>query len=538
MVRASPGQPHHQLPTPVNIKKLLYFLSGYTPSIVEFLSSGFTAGFPLPHEGPQYSCHAPNLLSAIQNPLAVDTKLSKELIAHRLAGPFSSPPFSMFRISPLGLVPKKTEGEFRLIHHLSYPKGSSLNDGISDEYTRVSYATVADAIRLVTAVGPGCFMAKTDIKNAFRIIPIRPQDHNLLGICWRGLYYYDRYMPMGCSSSCRTFEIFSTAIEWVAQKKLHIPHILHLLDDFLIISPSHNLCQKQLELFLMLSHYVGIPIVPGKTVGPSTTMAFAGIELDSILMEARLPQDKLVKCRDLISAFLKRRKVSLKEIQSLTGLLNFACTVVVPGRAFLRRLIDLTIGITRPHYLIKLSKEVKEDLLVWQHFLSGFNGHSFFLSEEWCNSHQLKLYTNASGAYGFGAIFGKQWCYGEWPDSWRHLNIAFLEFYPIVLSLHLWGHEMANSRILFFTDNEALVHVINKQSCRDKALMFFVRKLVRVCLSHNVCFKAKHIPGLQNKLADALSRLQLQTFKQLAPAYMHQLPTEIPLHLQPHNWHQ
>ena len=97
---------------------------------------------------------------------------------------------------------------------------------------------------------------------------------------------------------------------------------------------------------------------------------------------------------------------------------------------------------------------------------------------------------------------------------------------------------MANSRILFFTDNEALVHVINEQSCRDKALMFFVRKLVRVCLSHNVCFKAKHIPGLQNKLADALSRLQLQTFKQLAPAYMHQLPTEIPLHLQPHNWHQ
>ena len=55
--------------------------------------------------------------------------------------------------------------------------------GISDEYTRVSYATVADAIRLVKAVGPGCFMAKTDIKNAFRIIPIRPQDHNLFGIC-------------------------------------------------------------------------------------------------------------------------------------------------------------------------------------------------------------------------------------------------------------------------------------------------------------------------------------------------------------------
>ena len=95
---------------------------------------------------------------------------------------------------------------------------------------------------------------------------------------------------------------------------------------------------------------------------------------------------------------------------------------------------------------------------------------------------------------------------------------------------------MRNSSILFFTDNEALVHVINKQSCRDKSLMFFVRKLVLVCLSYNIVFKAKHIPGLHNKLADSLSRLQVQTFKQLAPAHMNSSPTEIPQHLQPSNW--
>ena len=40
---------------------------------------------------------------------------------------------------------------------------------------------------------------------------------------------------------------------------------------------------------------------------------------------------------------------------------------------------------------------------------------------------------------------------------------------------------MQNRCILFLTDNEALVYVINKQSCKDKNLMFFVRKLVLVC---------------------------------------------------------
>ena len=495
-------------------------------------------GFPLHYEGTRFSCTSNNLLSAMQNPTAVDAKISKELDAQRLAGPFSSPPFPVFRISPLGLVPEKIEEEFRLIHHLSFPKGSSLKDGISSDHTRVSYATVEDAIRRIRSVGSTCFLAKTDIKNAFRIIPIRPQDYNLLGMCWRGLYYYDRCMPMGCSSSCKTFETFSTAIEWIAQNKLHINDMLHLLDDFLIIAPTEDLCRKQLDLFLLLCSYLGIPMAPEKTVGPSQIISFAGIQLDSILMEARLPQEKLDKCQALISPFLKLRKVSLQEIQSLTGLLNFACSVVIPGRAFLSRLIGLTLGVVHPHFRIKLSPEVKADMLVWQTFLSGFNGRSFFLSDDWYDSHQLQLYTDASGTLGFGAIFGRHWCYSEWPDSWRHRNIAYLEFYPIVLSLHLWGHEMQNRRVLFFTDNEALVHVINKQSCRDKDLMFFVRELVLVCLRRNVHFKAKHIPGLHNKLADSLSRLQLQTFKHLAPAHMYPFPTEIPQHLQPLNWHR
>jgi len=277
-------------------------------------------------------------------------------------------------------------------------------------------------------------------------------------------------------------------------------------------------------------------MAPEKTVGPSTTLSFAGIELDSVKSEARLPRDKLDRCIQLISTFLQRKKASLREIQSLTGLLNFACSVVVPGRAFLRRLINLTIGIRAPQHFIRISRDVKEDLKVWLSFLSTFNGHSFFLDDHWYSSHTLNLYTDASGALGFGAIFGSEWCYGKWPKEWEYKNIAILEFYPIVLSLCLWGHRMQNRCILFFTDNEALVYVINKRSCRDNSLMFFVRKMVLVCLNNNILFKAKHIPGIHNTLADSLSRLQVQTFQQLAPVHMNRQPTQIPLHLQPLNW--
>lgn len=218
-------------------------------------------------------------------------------------------------------------------------------------------------------------------------------------------------------------------------------------------------------------------------------------------------------------------------------MLNFACSVVVPGRAFLRRLIDLTVGVQSPHHYVRINREVKADLKLWQSFLTGFNGRSFFLEDFWDSSDKLELYTDAAGSLGFGAVFGRKWCYGKWPDNWLHQNIAMLEFYPIVLSLYLWGHQMQNRCILFLTDNEALVYVINKQSCKDKNLMFFVRKLVLVCLQNNINFKAKHVRGVYNTLADSLSRLQVDTFKRSAPVHMEREPTDIPVHLQPQNWH-
>ena len=193
---------------------------------------------------------------ALENPAAVDAKLQKELGAGQLARPFSSPPFQNFRVSPLGLVPKKQLGEFRMIHHLSFPKGTSLNDGIPDVETSVRYATVDDAIMLRKLAGLGCFLAKTDIKNAFRIIPINPADYHLLGIKWRKLYCYDRAMPTGCSSSCRTFEAFSTAVEWIAQEKLLIDKLLNLLDDFLIISSTYDVCKAHLALLIRLCDFL------------------------------------------------------------------------------------------------------------------------------------------------------------------------------------------------------------------------------------------------------------------------------------------
>ena len=149
----------------------------------------------------------------------------------------------------------------------------------------------------------------------------------------------------------------------------------------------------------------------------------------------------------------------------------------------------------------------------------------------------LQLFTDAAGAQGFGAVFGSHWCYGAWPKEWLGHNIAVLEFYLIVLSLFLWGDHIRDKCVTLFTDNKALVYVINKTTFKDKYLVTFPRQLVLVSLKHNISLRAKHITGFRNTLADALSRFQIQRFKKLAPAFMDPTATKVPSHLLPHNWH-
>ncbi|VDI51238.1 Hypothetical predicted protein [Mytilus galloprovincialis] len=366
------------------------------------------------------------------------------------------------QLSPLGLAEKKIPGTYRMIHHLSFPEGSSINDNIPQDNCSVQYASIQDAIELIKikTVGRTSFCAKTDISSAFRIINITESQYKLFGFMWEGKYYYDKNLQMGCSSSCQIFEKFSSAIEWIARKKLLITHMVHILDDFMIVDKTEDGCKKKLNRFLAICKDMGIPISKEKTFQPSQVMSFVGYEIDTQLMEVRLPIDKLDKCNNIITVVLQKEKITLRELQSIIGTLNFACAVVIPGRAFLRRLIDLTIGVKKSFHRIRMTKSVQQDLNTWQNFLRNFNGKSLILSDRWLTSDQLHLFTDASGTLGYGALFGAQWFLGKWDTKWQKQNIAFLELYPIVLAVEIWGHQIKNQCIYFHTDNIALVSVI------------------------------------------------------------------------------
>ena len=207
----------HTLPTPIKRDVLASYLLHYDEHESTILITGFTLGFSLHYDGPAYSRTSGNHRSALQAAFIVDRKLLHEVSLGRIAGPFTHPPFNDFQSSPLGLVPKHDPGKFRLIHDLSFPRGDSINLYTSKQFTCVQYETLDQVVSLVQECGQGCFIPKADIKDAFRLIPIKPQDYHLLGMTWHGLFYHDKVLPMGSAISCQTFERFSRAVQWILQ---------------------------------------------------------------------------------------------------------------------------------------------------------------------------------------------------------------------------------------------------------------------------------------------------------------------------------
>ena len=145
------------------------------------------------------------------------------------------PPIDNLIVSPVGLVPKAQPGKYRLIQHLSYPEGESINDGINPDYCTVQYTQFDEAINTVVRVGKGALMAKEDIESAFRLLPVHPDDFGLLGMKIGSQFFLDRALPMGASCSPFLFETFSTFVEWVARSTIKSENIIHFADDFLLV---------------------------------------------------------------------------------------------------------------------------------------------------------------------------------------------------------------------------------------------------------------------------------------------------------------
>ena len=350
--------------TPVKVEQLVRFLkeTKFKQSEIDFLENGFTNGFNIGYEGPtEQQSLSSNIPLTVGSKVELWNKIMKEVKLKRVAGPFSKPPFENFIQSPVGLVPKVgSENQTRLIFHLSYKfensdaKGS-LNEHTPKEKCKVKYKDLDYAVRAyLKLVGKKksnrtVYAGKTDIKSAFRLLPLSKSSWRWLIIKvqdpttgeWK--FFVDKCLPFGASISCALFQRFSDALCHIAECKTQssgLEILTNYLDDFLFIALAMIDCNEKLSIFLDICKKIGVPIAEEKTEWATVTalIIFLGILLDGKSLTLSIPLEKRNRAVKMLQFIKDKKKATVKELQVLCGYLNFLCKAIFPGRPFVRRM--------------------------------------------------------------------------------------------------------------------------------------------------------------------------------------------------------
>ena len=181
--------------------------------------------------------------------------------------------------------------------------------------------------------------------------------------------FIDTVLPFGLRSAPKIFNAVADALEWIVRKD-GVRELYHYLDDFLVLgAPGSGECASSMSKLLGRTEWLGFPIAEEKMEGPTTTLTFLGIEIDSEALILHLPEAKRLALKTLLASWQGRRWCTRSELQSLAGSHQHACSVVRPGRAFLRRVFEAMKGIRHSHHHITLNSAMRSDLAWWALFL-------------------------------------------------------------------------------------------------------------------------------------------------------------------------
>ena len=167
----------------------------------------------------------------------------------------------------------------------------------------------------------------------------------------------DITLPFGLPTAPYVFSSVVDLVEWVLKKQYDVGFLLHYLDDFHTLGPPNSqTCQRNVDTSIHQFQDWGIPLHPDKLESASTILTVLGIELDSLLLKARLPQEKFDRIYTLLVSWSQKRHCTRKELEPLIGNLQHACKVVPSGRTFLHRMINLLSAFSRENHPIRLNR--------------------------------------------------------------------------------------------------------------------------------------------------------------------------------------
>ena len=459
-------------------------------------------GFPLDFDRSSIlGKNTKNHTSALAFPQDINVYLQEEISHGAIFGPYKDPPLSDLHTSPFMTRPKPGASHRRVIIDLSFPHGQAVNSNISKfQYLGTDFILTLPSIDNITnkvkKLGKGSLLYKIDISRAFRHVKINPRDYFLLGLKHQD-YYLDTCLPFGYRNGSGIFQRFSDAIHFIMKSQGY--DVINYIDDVIGFG-TISTAKPSFDTLTKLLKNLGLDISVKKLVQPTTKATCLGVEVNTENFTVAIPQEKVSDILDQCKLWAAKTQCTKNELQSLLESLLYISKCVKCSRTFLNRMLDTL----RRHFgtdSISLDIEFHRDLNWFKKFLKKFNGRAFF-------DHRPIQATIELDAclQGLGAIYRNQIYALPRPYYCDSFSIVHLEMLNILVAIRVWANVWKHQRVLIKCDSQAVVSVLNSGKTQDLTLAAIARNIMMEIAEQDIDLQVIHILGVENKIADLLSR--------------------------------
>ena len=405
-------------------------------------------------------------------------------------------------VSNIFTRPKKSGG-FRTIINLK-----KLNRHLAKRHFKMEHIPT-----ILPLIKRNAFMTSIDLQDAYFSVPIVKRHRKYLRFMWRETLYEFQCLCFGLSLAPFYFTKAMKPI--FSQLRREGIHCTHYIDDSLYINTSKEQLERDTARAKDLLQSLGFTInLEKSSFHPSKQITHLGFIIDSETFTVRLPIDKVKKIQRVCTELLNARQVTIRHFAKGIGLLVSSYLAVNYAQLHTRYLeIYKTEQLKRFHNFdtpIYLSGRIRSELQWWVKNIETQNGRSIsdiFGFDHW----HYEIYSDAS-KLGWGAALFRnsqliQRTGGRWStrETKRHIN--YLELKAIQFALLAFKASIQDSKVHVKCDNTTAIAYINKfGGCHNVSLNYLSRQIWLWCIDHRVSLNALHIPGLDNQIADAMSR--------------------------------
>ena len=364
---------------------------------------------------------------------------------------------------------------------------------------------------------------KSDIAEAYRLMPLHPHWQIKQINTVDGLRYVDRNNPFGNSSSAAIFISFNSLVAWIARHKRGIMNLATYIDDssgfdyqndLLLYKPYATSFPCHQTMLLRLWDELSIPHKPKKQIF-GLVIPVIGIDVDPNEMTLTLSAERRRNLCDALYAWAikpvgRKANYQLKHWQQLGGWVNWALNVFPLLRPCLNTFYHKISGVHNPTRRICVNHSVRDDLAWAARHIESATGIRMLRASDWDPvSADFVAYCNACPE-GLGYWFPSSslgFC-APTPGGTPTSSIFYFEALCVLCALQdISTTAEPHSRIAIYTDNQNTVQIFNSLACLPD-YNHILRRSADILIANDLDLRVLHVPGSLNIVADALLRFQ------------------------------